>query len=142
MLGTPEKGWVSFQLDEVQSQLSYLSDIPNQWLDRAIFGLESGLEFQVEGHCEPETFQCTVASQSCSYGLSGESLWEISMGMEQFCRELYRDISQNLDAWARWESLRWDLTEKERIYAARKQTIAAKLKRLKELLKNKASCRE
>ena len=66
------------------------------------------------------------------------------MDMLQFCRELHRDIAQNLDAWAKWESIRGDLTEKEKeaIYAARKGAITAKLNRLKDLLNKKTSCRK
>ena len=142
MLGIPENGWVSFQPDKEEYWLSYLSDIPNQWLDRAIFGLESDLEFQVEGYCEPEILRCTVSSQSCSCGMDREMPREIPMDMKQFCRELHRDIAQNLDAWVRWGSLQCDLTEKEAVYTARKGTITAKLKRLKDLLHKKTSCRK
>ena len=144
MLGIPENGWVRFQPDKEEYWLSYLSDIPNQWLDRAIFGLESGLEFHVEGHCEPGILRYTVSSRSCSCVLDGEVPREIPVDMGQFCWELHRDIAQNLDAWAKWESIRWDLTEKEKeaIYAARKGAITAKLNRLKDLLNKKTSCRK
>ena len=53
MLTKPQHGWTDFSLGESSYSLSYLSNIPMDWLDRAIFGLQTLMPFEVYGYCEP-----------------------------------------------------------------------------------------
>ena len=53
MLSKPQHGWTYFSLSESSYSLSYLSNIPLEWLERAIVGLETLLPFEVYGYCEP-----------------------------------------------------------------------------------------
>ena len=54
--------------------------------------------------------------------------------MLQFCQQLYDDISENLDAWARWYEHVWDDDESEFDFDTSKEELIKKLARLKELI--------
>ena len=108
MLTKPEAGWSDFSLDGTSVYtLSYLDDIPFEWLDEAIHGLEILNPFCVKGFMEPERFICVVSFWNCHIICEDENkdplipqntTHEIShTSMLQFCQQLYDDISENLD---------------------------------------------
>ena len=66
MLTTPKHGWTDFQLDGTSVySLSYLSDIPFEWLTQAIIALKYLTPFCVKGNMEPGRFLCTVSFWNC-----------------------------------------------------------------------------
>lgn len=140
MLGIPHHGWVCFSLGEKQCELSYLNNIPVEWLDRAIFGLRTMDSFTVRGFCEPGTFQCTVERDRCHIVCCNEEE-SCAVNMLQFCKYLHEDISRNLDAWSRWQSVRSNITEKERqkLCDAAKKEISCYLGSLEKLIFNRES---
>ena len=139
MLTKPEAGWSDFSLDGTSVYtLSYLDDIPFEWLDEAIHGLEILNPFCVKGFMEPERFICVVSFWNCHIICEDEDRYpldpqntthEIShTSMLQFCQQLYDDISENLDDWARWDY------DPELDFDTNKEELIKKLARLKELI--------
>ena len=139
MLTKPEAGWSDFSLDGTSVYtLSYLDDIPFEWLDEAIHGLEILNPFCVKGFMEPERFICVVSFWNCHIICEDEdrdpldpqnTTHEIShTSMLQFCQQLYDDISKNLDDWACWDY------DPELDFDTNKEELIIKLARLKELI--------
>ena len=141
ILGCPSAGWVSFNLeDEVPGfGLSYLTDVPNEWIDQAIHGLETMLPFAVHGVCEPGRVVCTVSYWNCHIVFEGEDrgdsavrTWSCHVSMLKFCERLHQDILSNLNEWAQW-----DCSEDEKTIAANKQRLQQKLDTLSALITEK-----
>ena len=144
MLTKPDCGWSDFSLDGTSVYpLSYLDDIPFEWLDEAIHGLEILNPFCVKGFMEPGRFICVVSFGNChiicededKYPLNRKNIiHEIShTSMLQFCQQLYDDISENLDDWACWDEYGWD-DDSEFDFETNKEELIKKLARLKELI--------
>ena len=140
MLTKPDCGWSDFSLDGTSVYtLSYLDNIPFNWLDDAIHGLETLNPFCVKGFMEPERFICVVSFWNCHIICEDEdkepldpqnTIHEIShTSMLQFCQQLYDDISENLDDWACW-----GIYEPELDFDTNKEELTEKLARLKELI--------
>lgn len=137
MLSKPEHGWSEFSLGESCYSISYLTNVPLDWLDRAIFGLETLLPFEVDGYCEPGRMVCTVDfSESHIFFENGErdkqnSFCEvIPINMLDFCEQLHKDITDNIDDWQKWNSS----------YSLTKEELQFRLDRLKKLIYVKANC--
>ena len=139
MLTKPEAGWSDFSLDGTSEYpLSYLDNIPFEWLDDAIHGLETLNPFCVKGFMEPGRFICVVSFWNCHIICEDEdrdpldpqnTIHEIShTSMLQFCQQLYDDISENLDDWACWDY------DPELDFDTNKEELIKKLTRLKELI--------
>ena len=143
MLTRPEYGWSDFNLDGTSVyHLSYLDNIPFNWLDEAIHGLEILNPFCVKGFMEPGRFICVVSFWNCHIICEEEdgaplppknTIHEIShTSMLQFCQQLYDDISENLDDWACWDT--YDPDDSEFYFDTNKEELIKKLARLKELI--------
>ena len=139
MLTKPEAGWSDFSLEGTSVYpLSYLDNIPFEWLDDAIHGLETLNPFCVKGFMEPGRFICVVSFWNCHIICEDEdrdpldpqnTTHEIShTSMLQFCQQLYDDISENLDDWACWDY------DSELDFDTNKEELIIKLARLKELI--------
>ena len=139
MLTKPEGGWSDFSLDgRSLYTLGYLDNIPFEWLDEAIHGLETLNPFCVKGFMEPGRFICVVSFWNCHIICEDEdrdpldpqnTIHEIShTSMLQFCQQLYDDISENLDDWACWDY------DSELDFDTNKEELIIKLARLKELI--------
>ena len=139
MLTKPDCGWSDFILDGTSVYtLSYLDNIPFNWLDDAIHGLETLNPFCVKGFMEPGRFICVVSFWNCHIICEDEdrdpltpqnTLHEIShTSMLQFCQQLYDDISENLDDWACWDY------DPELDFDTNKEELIKKLARLKKLI--------
>ena len=115
-----------------------MDNIPFEWLDDAIHGLETLNPFCVKGFMEPGRFICVVSFWNCHIICEDEdrdpldpqnTIHEIShTSMLQFCQQLYDDISENLDDWARWDY------DPELDFDTNKEELIIKLARLKELI--------
>ncbi len=118
LLSRPVHGWTLFRLGDLKYcyELSYLTDVPVEWLDAAIGGLEKMCEFSVDGELEPGTVVCTVGLHECRVTVTtrpGCPVYRQPIGMLGFCRELHADISGCLEDWVNWDSgaLRLDASE-------------------------------
>ena len=148
MLNRPDAGWSCFSLCEKEFFLSYLTNIPCQWLDQAIHGLETLSPFAVHGVCEPGRMICTVSYWNCHIIFENEDRsvlrkeateWYIAhISMLDFCQKLYDDIAQNIDAWAQWLPVRnAENNEEEKAHRKAKLEIEMRLTRLKKLILEK-----
>ena len=134
MLSKPEHGWSDFSLGTKRYSLSYLSNVPLDWLDRAIVGLEELSPFEVLGHCEPGSLVCTVNLSECRIDFEMvrsnrviRATETLPVSILEFCRMLHRDLSADLDAWASWNpSFHTEMTD-----------LQAKLDRLARLIQEK-----
>ncbi len=123
MLGKPENGWALFQLgsQETAYELSYVTDVAVDWLTQAIHGLKTMDVFSVHGYCEPGRMICTVSFWCCYVIFEEEdpspacrNVHQLHVNMLDFCRKLYRDLSEHLDAWVHWEDFEEAADEAER----------------------------
>ena len=137
MLSKPQHGWTVFSLGESSYSLSYLSNIPMEWLERAIFGLETMLPFEVYGYCEPGKMVCTVDFLDCRIVFEDDkhrkidSTFEIvPIQMLDFCKMVYDDISAHIEDWSKWNASH-DLSKEE---------IQSRLDRLQKLIRIKENC--
>lgn len=137
MLSKPEHGWTEFSLGNNCYSLSYLSNLPFDWLDRAIFGLETLLPFEVYGYCEPGRMVCTVDFSECrilyengKHQNDNSSCETVSVNMLEFCQKLYDDVANHIDDWQAWASS----------YHVTKADIQSHLDRLQKLMQVKANC--
>ena len=137
MLSKPKHGWTDFSLGESRYSLSYLSNIPFEWLERAIFGLETFLPFEVYGYCEPGRMVCTVDFSECRIFFENDkhqkddcSCRMIPMNMLDFCQKLHKDISNHIGDWQEWSSS----------HHVAKEDLQSRLDRLQKLICVKANC--
>ena len=147
MPGEPENGWSLFQLgsEETAYDLSCLTDVAMEWLSQAIHGLETMDVFSVHGYCEPGRMVCTV-SFWCCYVIFEEDdrsaacrdVHQLHVNMLDFCKALYRDIAENLDAWVTWQHHGEDGgTAAEAAYRLRETALREKLGRLNGLIRQR-----
>lgn len=112
MLSKPHAGWTDFKLKDKSYGLSYLTALPFDWLSQAIHGLETMLPFTVHGFSEPGRMLCTISYWNCYIVFSDDEAYEveaedvrteyINKNMIEFCEDLHRDISENIDEWCKW----------------------------------------
>ncbi len=143
MLSQPQDGWTVFRLGEkTEYRLSYLTDVASDWLDRAIYGLETLDVFSVHGFSEPGRMVCTVSYWNCYAIFEGDSSGEVCqevytyhISMPGFCRQLAADIGDHLEAWVHWDD---DVLEEagdpEAAARERRAMLQSKLDRLNRLL--------
>ncbi len=147
MLGKPQHGWTCFSIDgEGGYDLSYLTDIPFVWIEQAISGLENMRPFCVCGYLEPGRCICTVSFYGCYVVIEDEDNCPLNdedivhkhynIGMLDFCRRLYDDISADLDGWASFDG--YASFQNDEYFEEKKQRLIELLDRLKKLTDEKA----
>ena len=149
MLSIPDAGWTDFKLKDKSYALSYLTAVPFEWLTQAIHGLETMLPFTVHGFSEPGRMLCTVSYWNCYIVFNDDEAYEVEAedicseyihkNMMEFCEELHRDISENIDAWCKWFTDYEAETEEEEqaFYADIKVQLEELLARLAALISEK-----
>lgn len=139
MLTKSKYGWTDFSLEGTCTyELSYLDDIPMEWIDQAIHGLENLLPFCVKGYLEPGRMLCTVSYWNCHIIYEEDERTPLEpddvsnefshTSMLDFCKMLYTDLSACIDDWASFV----DYGNVD--VAAKKTQLITKLARLKELI--------
>ena len=149
MLSKPDAGWTDFKLKDKSYALSYLTAVPFEWLSQAIHGLETMLPFTVHGFSEPGRMLCTVSYWNCYIVFSDDEAYEveaedvrteyINKNMIEFCEDLHRDISGNIDEWCKWFTDYEAETEEEEqaFYADIKSQLEELLEKLAALIREK-----
>lgn len=100
MLSTPDCGWTGFQLEGTACyDLSHLTDIPTDWMTRAIRGLMIMEPFMVEGYLEPGILRCTVYADKTCLRLEDGTEEVSPVGMLRFCEMLRDDVERDLPQW-------------------------------------------
>ena len=137
MLSKPQHGWTEFSLGAICYSISYLTNVPLDWLERAIFGLETLLPFEVYGYCEPGRMVCAVDFSECRIIFENDernkqnsSCEVVPINMLDFCKKLHKDITDHMDDWHKWNPS----------YSLTKEELQSRLDRLKKLIHVKASC--
>lgn len=132
MLSKPQHGWTDFSLGDCCYSISYLTNVPLDWLDRAIIGLEMLIPFEIYGCCEPGRVVCTVDFLECRIIFEDDKHYKddssfalIPIGMLEFCQKLYNDISIYIDDWQNWSTS----------YHMTKEDIQSRLDRLQKLIR-------
>ncbi|MBQ6005079.1 MAG: hypothetical protein IJL14_02395 [Selenomonadaceae bacterium] len=138
MLSVPEYGWTDFSIGDAKYQLSYLTDIPIEWLETAVYSLKKNYycPFTVYGDCETSDIHCTVTEMFCHVihdGTIPPKTYFVNMSMLDFCKALYVDISRDIDAWSDW--LRYD---DENFREKQKFKIQSLLNELDALIKERS----
>lgn len=101
MLSAPDCGWTDFELEGTSCYgLSYLTDIPTDWMTRAIRGLMIMEPFTVEGYLEPGILRCTVYADKTCLRLEDGTEEVSPIGMLRFCEMLRDDVERDLPQWA------------------------------------------
>lgn len=115
MLSRPEYGWTDFSLEEGKGiyGLSYLTNVPMEWLNQAIHGLETLEPFAVHGVLEPGRVICLVSYWNCHIIVEDEDRKMLKaddtihrivhVSMLEFCKMLYEDILVNIEDWSDWD---------------------------------------
>lgn len=149
MLSIPDAGWTDFKLKDESYALSYLTAVPFEWLTQAIHGLETMLPFTVHGFSEPGRMLCTVSYWNCYIVFNDDEAYEveaedvrieyINKNMMEFCEDLHRDISENIDNWCQWfRDYDAETEEEERaFYADIKRQLEELLSKLAVLISEK-----
>lgn len=102
LLSVPKAGWVNLQFTKEEHELSWLTSVPLQWLDAAIYGMKTGDPFTVWGDQESEGIVYCSVTDSGIYVVEEnnyKNIEYVKLYPEEFCRLLYKDISENIDAW-------------------------------------------
>lgn len=149
LLSEPEFGWSTFSFSDGEKsyELSYLTDIPAEWLDNAFYGLEHLTPFCVHACLEPGRLLCTVSFCHChlvieSADRAPEAVDDIihslsNTDMLTFCTYLRDSIQAHFEPWLKWDSCVWtEMTEEER--EERRQAIDCRLKQLSALIESRA----
>jgi hypothetical protein len=111
VLSKPEAGWSLFKIGDTEFWLSYLMDLPNDWLDTIIFAYEHDLPFVLKGECEPGFMYCNVNDlyvhiyyeehHEASYEIYGTNIINV----------LINDFTKYIDEWADWGYIRYNEEE-------------------------------
>ena len=137
MLSKPQHGWTHFTLGELCFSLSYITNIPLEWLDRAIFGMETLLPFEVSGYCEPgrmgwtvDLFECRIVFENDRCRQNDRISEVAPINMLDFCSQLHKDLLDHIEDWQNWNSS-FHLT---------KEDLTLRLDRLQKLIDIKTNC--
>ena len=142
MLGKPEDGWTLLKLGIKESayDLSYVTDVPLEWLDRAIEGLTNLDVFSVHGYCEPGRMVCTVSFWSCYVIFEDDGpaptchdVHHLHVSMLDFCKKLHADLSEYLEGWVCWDGDA-ETEEEKNALDERRVTLKKKLDQLQALI--------
>lgn len=146
LLSQPKHGWTYFELGTKTYGLSYLTDIPTQWLRAAIYGLENMAPFVVKGFCEPGRLLCLVSYWNCHVMLEDDEdrplqpdeveHETVHINMISFCKMLYASMDRYLDDWSEWDADFYD-DEPSQVAARKKEEIRLLLERLSALIQEK-----
>lgn len=145
MLGKPKNGWTLFHLGSEESayDLSYVTDVPLDWLDRAIDGLTNLDVFSVHGYCEPGRMVCTVSFWSCYVIFEDDGrapachdVHHLHVSMLDFCKMLHADLSEHLEDWVCWDG-EAETEEEKTALDERRETLQKKLDQLRALIAEK-----
>lgn len=131
MLSVPKNGWVKISLNDWEDRASYLTDVHFDILDSLICFLKKRKSLVV--YCDAEGWEYYIIFDWFStYILTLKDTTEVNIidkCIEDIAKEVYEDISKNIDAWSMW-----DLDTDEKIIKKNKDRISRKLKVLKSLI--------
>lgn len=132
MLSKPQAGWSELTLGDYKAPVSFLTDIPFDWLRGCISGLKHVIPaaFFIDG--EGVTYY--IVSDYCvTYIIkSGTVLTQVRVSLDRFAEMLVHDIRENLEEWIWW----CDFPLNAEQYANRKSMLLALLDETQQCLDN------
>lgn len=132
MLSKPQAGWSELTLGDYKAPVSFLTDIPFDWLRGCISGLKHVIPaaFFIDG--EGVTYY--IVSDYCvTYIIkSGTVLTQVRVSLDRFAEMLVHDIRENLEEWIWW----CDFPLNAEQYANRKSMLLALLDETQQCLNN------
>ncbi len=141
MLSKPNYGWTTFSLPGMEEyKLSDVDDLPINWLEDAIHGLENKRAFCVSGNMESEELYCVtdfygsfivIGEDDCGIQ-SQENIVKMefpSVTAKDFCRMLCEDLRANIDEWASFSDYYGDNRDE------RKVLIIERIEKLEKILR-------
>ena len=134
MLSKPQAGWSEFILGEYKAPVSFLTDIPFDWLRACINGLKYVIPaaFFIDGEGPSFYMISDTYSTHIIRHFNGTELTEVRVGLDQFAEMLVQDIRENLEEWIWW----CDYPLKPEQYASRKAMLLALLDETQQCLDN------
>lgn len=145
MLAKPENGWSEFALKNVKSKfLSYISDLPFEWVEAAIEGLYHEKPFCIHGFMEPGRAICLVSRYQCYVITENEFERDLNdveveispTNMHEFCKMLSEDLRKYQDEWLTFALASYDEPEESET-AEIKDKFEERLSKLENLLKER-----
>jgi len=140
MLTKPDCGWTNVSLGDDLYRASYLTDIPldcaNSMLSALKYDIPFCVSFDAEGWgfvivCSPYVYYDT---QIIIYKNTTD-VESYNLTFEDFVKELYKDLYDNLDDWVLWDTCGDDESNQENDF--RKCEMVDKLKQIKKLIDSK-----
>ena len=104
MLSQPNAGWSTFTLGDYEGSISYLTDIPFDWLRACISGLRYEIPAAFYTDAEGEEYYI-VSDMFSTYIIkehNGTSVTKVYIGLKDFSEMLLKDIGDHLESWIRW----------------------------------------
>lgn len=149
MLSKPYSGWSDFKLEGTSTySLSYLDDIAFEWLEAAMHGLKTQKPFCVKGFMEPKRFLCVVSYYNCYVVIEEEWADTSTKGnariesspttMVDFCKFLYKDISEYIEEWV---SFYYGCFDDEEVIEEKIKVLQEKLEEFQKLISVEDSIR-
>lgn len=103
-LSKPEAGWTNFTPGDKVYELSYITNVPMEWLRAAIIGVKNDVPFVVSGDMESSGRIFCAVTDLASYIFheDGNIFEPIEIGKHEFCNILCNDLRKNIDDWISW----------------------------------------
>ena len=139
MLSTPENGWVKVTVGDFQTEASYLTDLPFEWLRGCINSLRYNLPLSL--FIEEEGTVCYInAYYPVTHIICEDSDFSASvhtvrdLDMLDLTYQIICDIRADFEAWVTW----YDFEQGEAHFARRRTELAALLNEAEEALRLRA----
>lgn len=111
VLSKPKAGWTTFKIGDTEFKLSYLLDLPNDWLDTILFAYECELPFVLKGECEPGFMYCNVNELYVHIYYEEHHKASYEVYESDIINALINDFTKYIDEWADWGYIRYNEEE-------------------------------
>lgn len=135
MLSIPKHGWVNLSIGDWEDRASYLTDVPNDLLDALIEKLNNWKPVCVSFDAEGWEYILVIDSFTVHVIESEDEhkLYSFDISAKELAEEVYKDISENLNAWSWWDYA----TDTEEQRLKEEENLKKKLKALRKALDKK-----
>lgn len=130
MLSNVECGWCDVTIGNFEDQASYLTDVPMQCLQSAIYALRDGLDFCVTFDTEGRGDFSVIAGFYCTTIVREDELSVVNWNYDKLtlAKEIHDDISSQINKWVDW-NLDYEVDFRE-AFERRKRKLLEKLDEL------------
>lgn len=133
MFTIPKHGWVLINIGSFSDRASYLTEVPLDCLDSIIYALENKTDFIVSFDAEGWSFKI-ISDYYRTFIIEEKDFPKLltleNINKEMLAKEIYQDISENIDNWSNWSCS----IENEEDILNYKKELNIKLEKLKSLI--------